>query len=351
MKISSWITVALIAFLQACVGQCYGQSTSQPRRITPKASSPQASYVSPDAFSWHTVVARDATFRLQLPVSWHEVGPETLESFQAMSEQGESMVSGMLQVYTNRDVLRPNLVANQSLLSRVQLVLMSRLLSAPLTPTEVVTKLFPQIAHGAIQNVRIVQTHMLPSAPGGLSALLLYQYTLFPRRDAAYLSQLPPTLRNQTKVQMGAWATISTDQGNGLTWGLTYGIIAAPLSVFRSNQAIYVRIGEKYEFIPEGLVQKVRSNIAAQQLAAQLNENTRRATQMMADDDRLLKSGLGIAGALGGDTTFRGPRGVEGKLPTRDVQPNTRYVICYETGPTPIPETSAPLGAHCTPVQ
>jgi len=232
-------------------------------------------YVDPDSLTWHTVMAHDATFQLALPNGWQETGPQILENFLALSEQGESFGSGIAEVFANTEAKRLILPGYKAVLPPEQSELMSRLLAPPLDPVQVVTQLFPQVSGGAMQNVRVVEAHPIPSAPGTTAALIHYQFILFPRRDAAFASGLPPELLSMDEVPMEAMGVISTNPGNGATWTLTYGTISAPQSIFASNQRVYAAIYRSYQFIAQGLVAKTKNYEAAANLAAEMNKTTR----------------------------------------------------------------------------
>jgi hypothetical protein len=184
-------------------------------------------YVSPASIGWRQVVARDATFRLQLPDDWQEVGQQILEDFSAVSPRSESYGSGEVEVFANQMARDKILPSYQLILPPAKSALMARLMSSPLSPSQVVTGLFPQVAGGAMRNVRILKVQELPWLPGFSTALIFYQYLLLPRADAAYASTLPPALLSQRQVPMTAVAVISTTPGNGIAWTMTYAVLAA----------------------------------------------------------------------------------------------------------------------------
>jgi len=226
------------------------------------------------------MLADDGTFTVQVPYGWQKMGPAMFEGSSVVSNWGEAFGSGLVAVYANQFMLQTLLDAQKTFLPQQQLVLMSRALSSPLGPIDVVQYLFPKIAGGGLQNLRILGYRQL-SAQGGVPVMLIrYQSTLFPQRDAAFASLLAPALRTQVQVTTETVAVIwSPVNSDGLTWHFLYVMISAPQSVFERNQALYARIYQTFRFIPAGLAQKIRNNQRAQEIADGMNATMREVGQ------------------------------------------------------------------------
>jgi len=226
------------------------------------------------------VIANDGTFSVWLPAGWQQIGQATWDGALFFSGQGESFAAGVEQVFTNAAMLRANLPGYSAILSPAQLVLKSRLLAPPLSPLQVVTELFPQLAggtRGAVQNLRIFDSIPAGQEYGFNEILVTYQYILLPRRDAAFAAAIvPPALRAQSQgAAMWAVAFIVTFPYTGQgTWSFGYRIISAPQFVFLRNKAEYFRILQSFQLIPEGLALKVKINADMAKLAESMNKTT-----------------------------------------------------------------------------
>ncbi len=138
--------------------------------------------------------------------------------------------------------------------SREQCILMSRSFAPPLAPVDVIRTLYPQVAGGAIQNMRILGSRELVSQGQLGAALVHYQYTLLPHQDPAFQSTLNPALLTQNQILMEGVALIMTfpplinsflpamNQWDGASWSAE-----APQSLFVRNIGIYAKIFDTYQ--------------------------------------------------------------------------------------------------------
>ena len=306
---------------------------TQSRRGACPSRQIQSTEVNQAAFQ--QILADDGTFTLQVPIGWEKMGPATFEGSSIVSKRGEGLASGMVVVYANQSMLQTNLHALSTIYPPLQLVLMSRLLSRPLSPLEVVRYLFPQIANGAMQNVRILGYRTLSAEAPAPIMVVRYLSTLFPQQDAAFASLLPPRLRTQYQVTTETVAVIWSPINSGLTWTFSYLMITAPRSVFEQSHSLYAHIYESFRFIPEGLARKIQDNERASEIAEQMRETTRQV-------------GRGYWLTLGGLLDVQGPGGETQTISAEDCSggayyqcPLDPYPRCY--GRPPVGSCAGPF--------
>jgi hypothetical protein len=209
--------------------------------------------------TFHRVQAQDGTIAMDLPVDW-QLMSATGQNFLAFSAAGESYRCGELDVFTDARSMQAVLQAYQARGdSRLQLAFAQRMVSPPLDAQGVVTRLIPQIAGGAMQSVRIVETRPL----SGNGALVLYDYVLQPQRDALLSTILPPALRRYQQVPMRAAAFLFTTpasvMGVASIWSVFYQSVEAPQQVFARDGAMYERVFQSFSLN----MQAVQANMAA----------------------------------------------------------------------------------------
>jgi hypothetical protein len=271
-------------------------------------------------------IADDAAYRVALPAGWQRTGKATWDYGLYFGTQGESFAVGTEQVFMNATMLYYQLSGYSYIIPREQLVLKSRMLSAPLGPLQVVTQLMPQIAHGAIQNLSVLRTFPMPEDNGFRKMLVLYQYTLVPQRDPAFASQMHPALRSRSQVPMQGAALIITYPylPGQATWTFGYLVLNAPYDVFQRNERIYPLIFENFHLQEAGMQQKVRSNEEAAKLAASMAETT----HQVAHGWELALGALTLP--PGGDQP-----GGSGPIATQTCRPYEIHVYCYKSGSQP----------------
>jgi hypothetical protein len=228
---------------------------------------------------WYRQLADDYTYQVALPGGWQRVGNATLDYGLFFSTQGESLAMGTEQVFMNRAMLNAQLPGYSYVIPRALLVLKSRMLSPPLAPLQVVTWLMPQIARGAIQNLRVRGTSTVGEDYGFRKMLVLYEYTFVPQRDPAFATQLHPALRTRPQVRMQGAALVITYPylAGQATWTFGYLFLNAPYDVFQRNERVYPQILEGFQLIEAGMAQRVKSNEEAAKIAASMNDTMQQA--------------------------------------------------------------------------
>ena len=218
------------------------------------------------------VRSADGILSVELPADW-SVTQSSARQFQAWSPRGESFAAGSVDAPADRQTLNIMLQMNRATgKSAATLILLQRLASPPLSPDQVVTFLLPKLAGGAKQNVRILGGHDLGSMVNMRSAVIVYQYNLFPQSDPLTRSGMPEALIQNKQVPMIGLAAISTSNmttiGAFHTWTFLYKIVEAPQSLFQVNAPSYEAIFTSLEINSAAVKQTVA--------ASQLDPNTLR---------------------------------------------------------------------------
>jgi hypothetical protein len=263
-------SIRVVGFLAVQISTiCFGQSAYPP------ASLPAS------------MTAGDFTYTVRLPMGWQLAVRPMLEYGLVFGQQGESFAMGWEQVYLDPRMLQSVLPGYQAILPPAQFELKKRLLAPPMGPLDVVTKLLPQLAAGSIQNVHARRAFRGPEDLGFRPMLIIYQFTFLPQRDWAFAAQANPAVRGMSQVPMQAAAFIVTfplvDQ---FSWQFGYRILSAPDIVFQRNERTYAQILQSFRVLPEGLRQKIKSNVDMANLANSMNQ----ITQQMGEN---WASGLG----------------------------------------------------------
>src|SRR5207302_4695012 len=196
-----------------------------------------AAYPTSGSFRW--IRSAGGEVGMAVPANW-QVAPSAGQNFGAFSVRGESFSCGLLDVFADLSSMSNAQQASAMMgRPRQELAFMQRLVSPPLTPDQIVGRLFPQISGGAIQNLRVLGARQLPDG----SALVAYQYALLPQRDALYRTLLPPALQRYSQVPMQGEAHIHLVPGMRAgavrTWSFLYAIVSAPQPVYASNMRVY----------------------------------------------------------------------------------------------------------------
>jgi len=231
------------------------------------------------------VLATDGTFSVRIPPGWQTVVQPTFYSFVSVSDKGESFWAGLTQVYTNQMMMEYNLRGFQLLgVPQALLALMARLVSSPLPAEGVIGQLLPQIGGRAMAELRVLQSHPMPSVPGTELRLIHYQYTLLPQQDRPYPAVFHPALLAQDVVPMEGIAVIwiLAPATTAFSWYYLGETVEAPQPIFRANRATYARIFRSFQYIPQGLALLIRTNAERQRLADAMNETNRRVGQTIS---------------------------------------------------------------------
>lgn len=188
----------------------------------------------------------DGILTMVLPADWNVTSP-TGEHFHADSRRGESLNAGRVDVSADYGTMVSLVQANQAMGAPPQLLaLLQRLVAPPLPPDGVVRYLLPQLSGGAMQNVHILGIRDMGAAGNMRTAMIYFQYTLLPQRDALWRSLLPPALMDQRQVPMQGLAVIATSPVFALgpchTWTMLYNILEAPQPLFAANLRAYATI-------------------------------------------------------------------------------------------------------------
>jgi hypothetical protein len=255
--------------------------------------------------SWGVVAAPDGTFQVQIPQHWGVAKAFSWTDFRAFSREGESVRAGKADVFPNQQSsmamiqlfqqrtsglqsaltfaqVPPNLIGalqqmqgseNLQLLAALgftpqDLQLMVRTILPPYShPVEVIRTLLPEVANGAIRNVRILHAQNVSVATGVGGAMVAYAYDLNPRGDSAFATLVAPSLLNYTAVPMRGFAIIYTLPPAGLpvssgllaalnTWPYLYFQIDAPEPVFLKSVEVYDYITLSYAIKPKAVAQQ-----------------------------------------------------------------------------------------------
>jgi hypothetical protein len=258
----------------------WGQKTSGAQgRATAFAAQPTVSF--------RTVQTQDRIVTVSIPADWLAAG--TFDDFKSFSAQdGESFHSGRAEVWPDPQALRLGLrVLAQTLpMPPEQLTWVSRFVAPPLAPVDVIRGLYPQLAGGAIQNMRVSDYRVLFSQGQLGVGLIHYQFVLLPQRDIVFQSMLPPVLRAQRLVPMEGGALIMTfplrfneaivrnypNLAVGNVWTFIYRAAEAPQPLFSRNVATYAKIFASYKVDIRALQENYRQQ---QQVFEQMNQQTR----------------------------------------------------------------------------
>lgn len=203
-------------------------------------------YAGPGTAYFHRVQSADGVVSMDVPADW-QAGSSIAGTFRAYSPRGESFSCGKADIFLNYPSMEVTAQTLRMLgTSRQELALLSRLASPPLDPENIVLRLLPQIAGGAMQNLRILGSWPLPE--GG--TLIYYRYMLLPQRDALFRSLLAPALWAYGQVAMQAEVRLyrvpGMPVGVARIWSFLYQIVEAPQDLFVSNAGAYQRIFESF---------------------------------------------------------------------------------------------------------
>jgi hypothetical protein len=332
------------------------------------AQPPANVFVPATPVNFRTVMAQDQTFTIQLPSDW-QVREATLDNFFAWSPRGESISSGNLPVFTNTATMSQALQTLQSVgVPPQQLALMSRLVSPPLPPVDVIRVFIPHVVGQQMQDVRILGSRDLAGSgaaagTGATGALVAYQYTLVPAQaDPLARSLMPPPLQARGPTVMKGLMTVSVSApvyGLGF-WFLAFQGVEAPQGVFESNVPIYTQISQSVQLNQPAVQQKLNASSGPIGATAPPIDPDRLARLRMGNidmrDDGLRQSDLARVCALGGNVCHNPPPGnpttPAGQIPIGVAPGRTspqRVWYCYSLGGYIVSET--PRALDCKEVQ
>jgi hypothetical protein len=267
-------------------------------------ASQAAGYLPATANSWQTMGAQNAyigeevaspfpaaypvAFRhiqsgivsLDVPSDWQPMAPMG-DNISFASRQGESFGFGKVDVFCDQASMRNAAQAAQltGTAHREMLAYMQRMVSAPLSPEQIVVRLLPQISGGAMQNVRIRSSQRMVYA----GTAVVYDYVLLQQRDTLSSAGLPATLQRASQVPMSGEMHIMVlpgiPAGMVRTWTFMYAGASAPSSVFTQNAAIYSQMFQSMQF----------DNNAAQRNVAQQQQTVNSITSAMKSQQQQIQ--------------------------------------------------------------
>jgi hypothetical protein len=296
-----------------------GQSAGSTAVMGAQPVVPNGNRIWPNALHWVRVNATDGTFEASLPDQW-QVLRSAWPSFNAFSENGEYFRAGMWDIFADRQsalallqglsadgteqalaaIGAPPYMVNllqQTHAREVQQLLAASGLTAqdlelslrdvlpPYSPpAAIISQLLPQIANGAIQNMRIMGVGNIAPYGPFRGALVAYQYTLVPRRGDAFAVLVAPSLMNYSQVPMRGFAVIYTlppsgpQLGGNLAalnqWHCLQLAIEAPEALFTRSTLVYDKMFRSYMINPPAVVAQGE---ARQQLLASMHEALERS--------------------------------------------------------------------------
>jgi hypothetical protein len=211
-----------------------------------------------------TVVASDGTFSVQVPVGWSVRRAGLYEGLLLWGPHGESLSFYCLTIpadqpswnlwFQGKKLLQE--IQGQPM-TRDQVAILSRAISRPLTPTQVIQEFFPRLAAPTIKKMRVVEHRPLPQAQlvffqGAHGEEVHYEFTLHAKQGNSWLRQnTNPPLLALGAVAMEGRAKVVTRPGlvipgfnvPGLNnWTISFEGYEAPKDLFQKDEALYAKI-------------------------------------------------------------------------------------------------------------